>query len=189
MNRAAVVVLALVVAGCSPAAEIPRAVPTPPETVSASPSLKTPNAPPPLKLFNNALGRSNRALSRAIRDVKRLGYWHRLTGHLYVVQISSRPGLHDVPPDNHLADAFLRAYIDDEGQGAMCDIRFYPAALRQDLENWRTAHNRGLFDDPPPSLRTYWASILGHELAHCLGHGKGERVALDWETRIRHRMS
>ncbi len=110
--------------------------------------------------------------------------WRKLTGHLYVVKISSRPGPHDVPKDDHLADAYLRAYIDDEGQGAMCDIKFFPAALNKDLANWRYAYGRGTYPDPPPTARQYWAAILGHELAHCYEHGRGEPFALRWEARV-----
>lgn len=137
---------------------------------------------------NAALGGSRRHVRRAIRDLRRIGMWQRLTEHLYSVRFATRPGRDQVPDDGHLADAYLTAQIDGRRGGPACDVMFFPAAMADDLERWRTYHGRGLLADPPPSARHFWAAITAHELAHCLGDGKGEGAAMRWERRALRRL-
>jgi hypothetical protein len=140
-----------------------------------------------------AAGKPARRLRQAEHDLKRVHLWKRLTGRLYEVKVAVRPGRSDIPDDRHLADAYPSAVAAPGGYGSLCDIVFYPAAISQDLARWRRYHAEGSLGAPPDSLREYWGSILAHELAHCLGHGKGERVANRWErkalARLRHASS
>lgn len=137
-----------------------------------------------VRVENEALGASKRFLARAIGDLKQLGFWHTLTDHLYVLHISSRPGLDRIPADGHLADAFLTGEVDKTKAGSLCDIMFFPDALTADLARYAGYYARGLLPDPTPTLREYWVSILGHELAHCLHHGRGEPTARRWEKKV-----
>lgn len=133
---------------------------------------------------NAAHGPSKRWVARAIEDLEKVRLWKRLTRHLYVIKIGSRLGRSSVPDDGHLADAYLTAQIDDDGVGgSLCDIMFFPTAMTDDLARWRTYHAQGLLADPAPTRRQFWATILAHELAHCLDHGKGEATAERWEAR------
>ena len=125
---------------------------------------------------------ASRKLRQAERDLKHIGLWGRLSDHLYEVRMAVRPGRSDIPEDRHLADAYQSAVAAPGGYGSLCDIVFYPAAIAADLARWRRLHVRGLLGPPPSSLRHYWASILAHELGHCLGNGSGENVAEHWEA-------
>jgi hypothetical protein len=124
----------------------------------------------------------------AEHDLKRVGLWHRLADHLYEVRVSVRPGRSDIPSDGHLADAYPSAVARSGGFGSLCDIVFYPAAVAADLARWRRYYSQGRAGRPPANLRQYWGSVLAHELAHCLGNGKGERVADHWEGIARRRL-
>ena len=135
------------------------------------------------RVENNAFGSSARLVQRAIRDLKRLDLWGPLTHHLYVINLGSRLGRDDVPRDGHLADAYVTGVVEEEGAGALCDIMFFPTAVTDDLARWRTYYANGYIDDPPPSLRQLWASLLAHELGHCVEGPRGERVAEKWERR------
>jgi hypothetical protein len=130
-------------------------------------------------------------LRQAEHDLKEVGLWRRLADHLYEVRVSVRPGRSDIPSDRHLADAYPSAVAKPGGFGSLCDIAFDPAAISADLARWRRYYSQGRAGRPPATLRQYWGSILAHELAHCLGNGKGERVADHWERvardRLRHR--
>ncbi len=137
-----------------------------------------------VRVVNHAFGSSKDLLGTAIADLKTLGFWNELTKDLYVLKVSSRNGRARVPEDGHLADAFLTAQIDKRGSGALCDLMFFPVAMSDDLARYQQYYEQGLFADPPPSEREFWASILAHELAHCLGHGKGEPVAEAWEKKV-----
>lgn len=148
-----------------------------------TPAARPPLARPGPKVENVALGASRARLDQAISDLRRVGLWDDLTRHLYRVKLASRLGRVNVPEDGHLADAVLTAVIDDDGQGALCDVMFFPTALRDDLARWRAYFSQGLLDEPPPPARHFWAAIVAHELAHCLGHGRGEEVAERWEAR------
>ncbi|HEU4480428.1 MAG TPA: hypothetical protein VFS18_00960 [Actinomycetota bacterium] len=155
-----------------------------------SPATRTPAQardiiePDRLIVDNVAFGRSRRHVARAIRDLKRVDLWKPLTEHLFVVKIGSRNGRRSVPDDAHLADAFLTVDFRGDVGGALCDIRFYPRAMADDLARWAGYYSQGLLPDPAPGRRAFWASILGHELAHCLRHGKGgEPLSERWERR------
>jgi hypothetical protein len=135
-----------------------------------------------------AARRAERRLRRAEHDLKEVGLWHRLADHLYEVRVSVRPGRSDIPSDRHLADAYPSAVAKPGGFGSLCDIAFYPAAIAADLARWRRYYSQGRAGRPPATLRQYWGSILAHELGHCLGNGKGERVADHWERIARDRL-
>ncbi len=162
-------------------------VPTPSASRDATPSEATPSereaTEAPLKVFNNAFDRSHRRVARAIRDLKTAGMWKKLISErLYVIEIQSREGVARVPDDKHLADATLQGYIDDEGSGGRCYILFYPVAIERDLVAQQEGFELGFWDEPP-SLRQFWAAVLGHELGHCLDWDGGESVAEKWEAR------
>jgi hypothetical protein len=135
------------------------------------------------KVENVAFGRSRGHARRAIKDLKEIGLWRRLTDHLYVVKIGSRLGRESIPEDGHLADAILTAQVDEQGGGSLCDIRFYPTAMGDDLVRWAQYYSQNLLPEPAPTVRQFWGAILAHELAHCLGDGKGEPIAERWEDR------
>ena len=139
--------------------------------------------PEGLIVQNVAQGGSRQLVATAIGDLKRERLWKRLTDHLYVVKIGSRLGRANVPEDGHLADVYLTAQIDDGVGGSLCDIMFFTTAMADDLDRWRTYNAQGLLDDPAPTRRQFWASILAHELAHCLDHGRGEPAAERWEAK------
>jgi hypothetical protein len=137
-----------------------------------------------VKVENDALGDSKQLVRRAINDLKDLGFWDDLTDHLYVLKISTRPGPDRIPDDKHLADAFLTGQIDETTAGSLCDLMFFPDAMVADLVRYDDYYNRGLLPDPTPTLRQFWASIVGHELGHCLDHGRGEPTAERWERKV-----
>lgn len=160
--------------------------PTPSASREATPSDGTSSerdaTEAPLKVFNNAFDRSHRRVARAIRDLKTAGMWKKLISErLYVLEIQSREGVARVPDDKHLADATLQGYIDDEGSGGRCYILFYPVAIERDLAVQQRGFELGFWDEPP-SVRQFWAAVLGHELGHCLDWDGGEPVAEKWEA-------
>jgi hypothetical protein len=143
----------------------------------------------PVRVENSARGAARAVVGRAVADLKRLGFWERLTSHLYHLRLGTRLGVANVPDDKHLADAYLTAEIDEHGSGALCDILFFPAAIKQDLARQKRFRSEGLLPDDPPTLRQFWVSILGHELGHCLPDDssfrqRGERTAERWEGRV-----
>jgi hypothetical protein len=153
-------------------------------TPDGKPSVKPKVVAGPVTVQNDALGDSKQLVRTAISDLKRLGFWDDLTDHLYVLKISTRPGPDRIPDDGHLADAFLTAQIDETTAGSLCDLMFFPDAMVVDLERYEDYYNRGLLSDPTPTYRQFWASILGHELAHCLDHGREEPTAERWEKKV-----
>lgn len=160
--------------------------PTPSASREATPSDGTSSerdaTEAPLKVFNNAFDLSHRRVARAIRDLKTAGMWKKLISErLYVLEIQSREGVARVPDDKHLADATLQGYIDDEGSGGRCYILFYPVAIERDLAVQQRGFELGFWDEPP-SVRQFWAAVLGHELGHCLDWDGGEPVAEKWEA-------
>ncbi|HEX2240795.1 MAG TPA: hypothetical protein VHJ82_06620 [Actinomycetota bacterium] len=146
--------------------------------------------PATLRVENVALGKSRVRVAQAITALKEIGLWRRLTRHLYIVRVGSRPGVTDVPDDRHLADAYLWGQIDEKGAGGVCDIMLYPRAIKDDLERAALFHAQGLAD-VPPSLEHFWAAVVAHELAHCLPHRNEsgfprlapEPTAEKWEQR------
>ena len=141
-----------------------------------------------VRLENDALGASKQRVNQAVADLKAIGLWDDLTNHLYVVNIQSRPGTSNIPDDRHLADAFLTAQIDEQGSGGLCSIMFFPAAVRGEYaELLAYAADHPTYE--APSLRDFWASILGHELGHCFKGQPGEDVARRWEHRVLEELS
>ena len=137
--------------------------------------------------MNEAFGVAHRIVQRAIEDLKRLGFWDDLTGHLFAVRISSRNGAARIPEDEHLADAVWLAYQDPKtGKfGDICDVFMFTRAIRNDVANQNVYYTEGRLEAPPPTLRQFWAVLLGHELAHCTNRGqKGEAYSTSWEVRI-----
>ena len=135
------------------------------------------------RIENAALGASHRRAADAIRDLRRLGYWDSLTAHLYTVRVSTRSST--VPGDAHLADSLYTAVIDDAGRGLLCDIVVFPRAVKEDIARQRLYESQGRLGAPLPTLRQFWAVVLGHELAHCARGGRpGEKLSLRWERRI-----
>lgn len=170
-----------------------RASPTPiPSETSEGPAARPPTWPPSLRVYVDAKGAARKRVTRAVRDLKMISMWHRLTDRLFILRIETRTGEEGgVPEDGHLADAGLAVHVDPTGAGWYCYIRMWPAALERDLANQRTYYAEGRLGFEPPSERVFWASILGHELGHCQGRRQvtPEDVALEWENRIRDRLS
>jgi hypothetical protein len=132
---------------------------------------------------NVSLEETTQDVERAIGDLKEVGLWRRLTSHLYGVKFGSRNGRSNIPDDGHLADAFLTAKIDGNIGGTYCDIVFFPTAMEDDLDRWRSYYSQGLLSDEAPTFRQFWASIMAHELSHCFDGPHGEPVALRWEAK------
>jgi hypothetical protein len=187
----ALLVLALALAACDAGDRPgPAARPTAPSTASPTPERRRPSVQLP-KIENRATGVTRARLARAIRDLKGTSFWRRLTKDLYVVSIGSRPGRQYVPDDGHLAEARAFPFLDDDGGGRLCDITFFPTAIRDDLDLQAHYYEQGLLDRRPPARRHFWTAILGHELAHCLPNVKDglpaltpEPVARRWEKRV-----
>ncbi len=128
-------------------------------------------------------GRTRTLLATAVRDLKHVGLWDRLTGHLYEVELDSRPGAANVPADDHLADAYFTGAVDHRGAGPVCDVMFFPSAVAADLERWRRFHDAGVMAAAPPTERAFYGSLVAHELAHCRPGARGEAIASAWERR------
>lgn len=177
----ALVVALLVAPSCTN--ESPRAAtpPTPAPAPSPSPSIVI--NPPGVVVENIAQGESRKRVRRAMRDLKAVNLWRPLTRHLYKVKFDSRLGAVSIPDDGHLADAILTAAFDEEAQGRLCDVMFFPNAMARDLDRWRLYYQQGATSHPAPSLRHLWASVAAHELGHCFPGGPGEAFARKWERR------
>lgn len=183
LSAIAVVVVA---AGCQQPADRPEgAAPSPraPGPVSPAPEQRGITKPRGVLVENAGQPGTKTIIRRAMADLKKVGLWRPLTKHLYGVKFATRPGRHSIPDDGHLADAFLTARIDGDEGGTYCDIMFFPAAMEDDLTRWRGYHARGLLPEPAPTDRQFWASIMAHELAHCLREKRGEEEAGRWEQR------
>lgn len=137
---------------------------------------------------------------KAVRDLARVGVWKSLTEGLHSVELETHPGARS-EAGVHLADAVLSHAIVENRPLVVCDIRFYPRAIRQELRiwrrvrgvgvspsQWRDYNENGIFDEPQPTKRQFWASILAHELSHCLVGPHGERAAQDWEYKTMRRL-
>ena len=178
---AALLLAALLAVACSESSSEPRVERSAAPSPSPSPSVVI--NPPGLVLDNVAFGRSRRRADRAIDDLKEIDFWRPLTRHLYKFKIASRLGVVNVPDDGHLADAVLTAAFDEKAQGRVCDVMFFPNAITQDLKRWRLYWGQAAIEDPPPTMRQFWGSVMAHELAHCLPGNPGEKVAEKWEAR------
>ena len=185
MKTAAFLLCLTMFFGACSGSDAPGAGPSPKASPSAQddPAERGITKPERLIVQNVAHGGSKKLVATAIADLKREGLWRPLTKHLYVVKVGSRLGRSNVPEDGHLADAYLTAQIDEGVGGSLCDIMFFTTAMADDLARWRTYNAQGLLDDPAPTRRQFWASILAHELSHCLDHGSDEEVAERWEAK------
>ena len=117
---------------------------------------------------------------KTVRDLVRVRAWKKLTTGLHSVELETHPGARS-EAGVHLADAVLAHTILNGKPLVVCDIRFYPRAIRQELrlyrrvralglspDQWRDYNENGVFDEEIPVKSDFWASILAHELAHCL---------------------
>ncbi|HYI45509.1 MAG TPA: hypothetical protein VE174_08660 [Actinomycetota bacterium] len=156
-----------------------------PETPAASVTPQRPPTVPKVRVDNGAFGYSKHRLRFAIAELKRLGFWHELTDHLFVIDLGSRLGTANVPQDQHLADASSTGTVEGDQMGALCDLMFYTTAIRQDLDRWRGYYEQGLADEEPPTIEHYWVMLLAHELTHCLPRHHGEKAARRAEDRVR----
>ena len=139
------------------------------------------------RVVNVAQGRKEqRRVRLAVVDLRRLGVWKKLTRHLHIVKIGTRPGVERIPGDGHLADAvFTFASRDHSPTGLVCDIVFFSSAMSNDVARQAQYYAQGALDHEPPTLREFWAVVLAHELAHCDTPGqKGEAYSERWEKRI-----
>ena len=130
-----------------------------------------------------APGRIGRRLTQAIADLKTIDLWDPLTRHLFGVKLDSRSGGANVPDDGHLADAYYTGTLSRGSGGEVCDIMFFPVAVRRDLIRWTSYYGAGLIAGPPPTLREFYGSLVAHELAHCRRGPRDEAVARGWEER------
>jgi hypothetical protein len=166
-----------------------RASPTPTgDQASDEPAARPPTSPPSLRVYIDTKGVARKRVARAVRDLKMISMWRRLTDRLFILRIETMTGEKgEVPEDGHLADAGLAVHVDPTGAGWYCYIRIWPSALERDLANQRTYYAEGRLGFEPPTERVFWASILGHELGHCQGRRQvtPEDVALEWENRVR----
>lgn len=157
----------------------PRPPPTP--TPTATPSRSAARKAP--RVVIESRGRVKSLLRTAVQDLKAVGIWGRLTGHLYEIELDSRSGVANVPEDGHLADAYFTGVVEPGGAGPVCDVMFFPSAVADDLARWRDYYSAGLMAEPPPSVREFYGSLVAHELAHCRPGARGEAVARAWEAR------
>lgn len=182
-------VLATLVACSDPPAENRRVAKSDAEaapSIRSRPRHRAPTRPRWFVLNEGLTRRDRHRIRQAVSDLKRLGFWKRLTDHLWQVRISTRPGEARIPQDGHLADAI---YTFQQGRGSnlepVCDIFFYSRAMTLDAERQAAAEAAGALEEPAPSLRQFWAVVLAHELAHCTGKGqKGEKHSTRWEERV-----
>ncbi len=141
-----------------------------------------------------------RLFQRTIRDLVRVGVWRKLTDGLHSVELETHPGARS-EAGVHLADAVLSHAIAEGKPLVVCDIRFYPRAIRQELRlfrrvkelgvsplQWRDYNENGVFDEALPTKSDFWASILAHELSHCLLGPHGEAAAKAWEYKTMRRL-
>jgi hypothetical protein len=200
----AAALVALTLAGCDGTATSPdEAAPGAP-AASATPEVEACSEPergeraasePHEKIVFRKVGGVGPELRRAIADLKHIGVWKELTSHLYQIDLSVKAGRANVPGDRHLADARfwrVRYGTDDELLAIFCWVRFFPAAIADDLLRWRSYYDQGLTARVPPTGRQLWASIMGHELFHCPPRGpktRPEPAALAWEQRIMEKLT
>lgn len=178
---------ALLLSGCSTSVDgDPRDAggPATPATSASGPAERGITNPPGVITVNGALGDERRLVARAIEDLKTVGLWRELTGHLYSVRVGVHPGRERIPEDGHLADAVRTIKLDGDVGGIYCQITFYSAAMSDDLVRVAGYFDQGLISTPAPTERQFYAAILGHELAHCLGQGRGEAEARRWEAEV-----
>lgn len=134
---------------------------------------------------NLALTRPDRRkVGRAVGDLKALGFWRELTGHVESVIVATRPGVERIPVDGRLADSIMNVSI-DRYPGYVCDIVIFSEALRNDVARQAVYYSQGRLARPPPTVREFWVVLLAHELAHCSKRGqKGEAYPTIWERRV-----
>ena len=176
--------IAAVLASCTQDTSRPvESAPEPSRTAGSSRADRPPTRPH-RKVVLETTGEARTRIATAIDDLKTIGFWERLTGSLFEVQLDARSGRSNIPRDEHLADAYYTAKTEPNGGGTVCDIMFFSTSIAADLERWRSLYAEGRIDRPPPeSLRQYYGSLLAHELGHCQPGPRGEPEALSWEHR------
>jgi hypothetical protein len=141
-----------------------------------------------------------RLFQQTVRDLVSVGVWKKVTEGLHSVELETHPGARS-KAGVHLADAVLNHTVAEGRPLVVCDIRFYPRAIRQELrlfrrveelggspQQWRDYNTNGVFDEEVPAKSDFWASILAHELAHCLVGRHGEKAAQAWEYKTMRRL-
>ena len=208
MRRTAVALacVAFLIGGC--VGSQPEASEKPTPTPSPSPSLITTDqggrarpGPAGITLVFETGRFEQRLFQAAVSDLARVGVWGKLTKGLHFVELETHPGARS-EAGVHLADAVLSHTVQEGKPLVVCDIRFYPRAIRQELRIWRRVRSVGLspvgwrdyneneiFDEPQPTKSDFWSSILAHELSHCLEGPHGERSAQQWEYKAMRRLS
>ena len=193
------VCFALALGACDRGTAAPETKPSPAGAGESSPApVPSPSSTPDLalRLKNEATGESRRLLGRAIEDLRRLGYWKRLTDHLYSVWITVRPPSSEVPDDHYLAHSLVQPFAVGRHLGERCHINFYADAMQDETEQI-TEDAVGAGTEPSPDLvQTVWTSILAHERSHCLPYetkagarvGGPEPRARKWEKRVANRL-
>ena len=156
-----------------------------PEPDQDKPQKRKRTPPSQIKVENLALDKEDqRHVNVAVRDLKELGFWKPLTRYVVGVKIATRAGSERIPDDGHLADAYRSVQLEPT-PGYVCDIFIFSQALTDDVLRQQDYYNQGLLSDTPPTLRQFWAVILGHEMAHCSPRGqKGEKYSTMWEKRV-----
>ena len=87
---------------------------------------------------------------------------------------------------NHLANAISGLVEDTSGELQLsCDIVFFAGTIAGESRRFREYYEQGYLDRLPFTLRSRYASILAHELAHCLqDRPHNEAAARGWEKRV-----
>lgn len=198
-------VVALLAGACIERTDAPGArispAPTPTKTlITTDQGGKAKPGPAGITLVFETGPFEQRLFQATVRDLVRVGVWRKLTRGLHSVELETHPGARS-KAGVHLADAVLSHAVLEGKPLVVCDIRFYPRAIRQELrlfrrvkelglspDEWRDYNDNGVFDEPTPDKSDFWASILAHELSHCLVGPHGEQAAQAWEYKTMRRL-
>lgn len=155
-----VVVLAVASSSCASGDDKDKEAP-----ITATPTESPGDAAGDVKLELLSFGSARRDVIVAVRILKRIKYWDDLTRGLGVVSVHGGPGARRGP--------YGSAFINYDDHGKICSIALYPGRVRHNLR-----------ENPALRRREFWTRLLAHELAHCLGDGRGEGVAYGWGRRV-----
>lgn len=194
--------VALFLVGCDEPVQRAKSEPLSKSTLNpdADPGGRQVKGPAGIELIFETNKAEQKRFLHAIKDLDRLGFWKRLTKGLFAIEMETHPGARS-EVGVHLADAALNHTLAGGEAQVVCDIRFYPLAIRGELRiwkrildlgitprRWRDYNDNGSFDEIPPKLDDFWSAILAHELSHCLVGPHGERQAQKWEYKTIRRL-